>query len=275
VRELKDWLRYRLKKKLHSRLARCTAACVRAGARLRSGLGLPPGRDFVRSRYGVLMRANWGDRTFQYCRFGVYGRVLADFMASRREDFVFLDIGANQGLYSLLAAKNPHCRAIVALEPVAGTFALLQQNVNANGGADRTTLLQAALAAQSGSASITVSAGHSGVATLAQGNTSLRRAATETVRLIDVQELDRHVPGSPGPIIVKVDVEGFEDVVLAELMRSRHAARIKAVFYEVDTRWSDGERLRATLAQAGFTSFTRFGRKGHHDVLAMRAAAPS
>ncbi|MFO7326099.1 MAG: FkbM family methyltransferase [Pseudomonadota bacterium] len=270
---MKDWLKYRVRKKLHSRLARAAAACVRAGARLRRALGLPPGPEFVLSRYGVRMRANWGDRTFQYCRFGVYGRVLADFIATRREDFVFLDIGANQGLYSLLAAKNPHCRAIVALEPVAHTFGLLTENVNANGGADRTTLLQAALGERPGTAQITVSAGHSGAATLAQGNECLRRTGTETVRLIDVHELDRHVPDSSGRIIAKVDVEGYEHVVLAGLVRSRHVARIDAVFYEVDTRWSDGERLRATLAQAGFTSFTRLGRRGHHDVLAMRAAA--
>jgi hypothetical protein len=92
------------------------------------------------------------------------------------------------------------------------------------------------------------------------------------VRLIDVAELDRHIPDG-APIIVKVDVEGYEHVVLAELMRSVHAPRITAVFYEVDTRWSDAEGLRAVLAAAGFTSFTRYGRMRHHDVMATRAAA--
>src|SRR5690606_15761781 len=96
VLTMKDWLKYRLRKKLHSRLARSAAACVRAWLRLRRMLGLPPGAPFARSSYGVRMRANWGDRTFQYCRFGVYGRVLADFLAQRTRDFVFLDIGANQ-----------------------------------------------------------------------------------------------------------------------------------------------------------------------------------
>lgn len=270
---MKDWLKYRLRKKLHSRMARAAAACVRAGLRLRRMLGLPPGAAFAESSYGVRMRANWGDRTFQYCRFGVYGRVLADFLAQRATDFVFLDIGANQGLYTLLAARNPHCRAIVALEPVAHTFDLLRQNVHENGATGRVTLLQAALAERAGTAGIAVSAGHSGVATLAHEANALRRASTQTVQLIDVAELDRHIPALPADVIVKVDVEGYERVVLGELMRSVHAARITALFYEVDTRWSDAAALRAVLEQAGFNSFTRFGRKGHHDVLAMRAPA--
>lgn len=270
---MKDWFKHRLRKKFHSRMARSAAALVRGWASLRRVVGLGQGAAFVTSSYGVRMRANWGDRTFQYCRFGVYGRVLADFIAQRRPDFVFIDIGANQGLYSLLAARNAHCRAVVALEPVAHTFELLRQNVEENGSAGRTTLLQAALAEHAGTAEIAVSAGHSGVATLAHGSNALRGAKTQTVRLIDVAELDRHIPDTPADLIVKVDVEGYEQVVLAQLMRSSQAARIQAVFYEVDTRWSDPQALRQLLADAGFTSFTRHGRQRHHDILAMRASA--
>ena len=61
----------------------------------------------VRSAYGVLMVPNWQDTTFRYCIFGTYGRDLADLLLEQREAFVFVDIGANQGLYSLIAAQNP------------------------------------------------------------------------------------------------------------------------------------------------------------------------
>lgn len=269
-----DWHESRFNEKLRRRMAGAAATLIRGGRRLRKTIGLSPGSDFVTTRYGVRMRANWDDRTFHCCHFGLYGRVLADCLAQRNADFLFIDIGANQGLYSLLAACNPHCRGVVALEPVPGTFELLRQNVEANGVAARVELLQAALAERGGTAQIAMRAGHSGGATLAHDANTQHRAHKQTVRLIDVAELDRHIPAGP-LLVVKVDVEGYEDVVLAALMRSAHASRIAAVFYEVDTRWSNADELRALLAAAGFTSFTRHGRMRHHDVMATRAAATS
>jgi len=269
-----DWYEFRFKKKLRRRMAGAAAAFIRGGRRLRKAIGLSPGRDFVTTRYGVRMRANWDDATFHCCHFGVYGRVLADCLAQQNTDFLFIDIGANQGLYALLAARNPHCQRVVALEPVPDTFELLRQNVAANGVAARVELLQAALAERAGTARIAMRAGHSGGATLAHQTNAQHRAHRQTVRLIDMAELDRHIPAGP-QLLVKVDVEGYENVVLAELMRSAHASRIVAVFYEVDTRWSSADGLRAVLAAAGFTSFTRHGPLRHHDVMATRAVSTS
>ena len=83
----------------------------------------PRAAGAVTSRYGVRMRANWKDRTFRYCHYATYGRALSDYLAAQDHAFSFIDIGANQGLYSLLAAQNPYCKAVVAFEPV-GFFLL-------------------------------------------------------------------------------------------------------------------------------------------------------
>lgn len=267
---MNEWFEYKIRKKVRRRMARVAAAAIRAGGKLRRVLGLRQGSQFVTTRYGVRMRANWSDRTFQYCHFAVYGRVLSGILARQSQEFVFLDIGANQGLYSLLAARNPHCRAVVALEPVAGTFDLLRQNVEENGVAGKARLVQAALAERTGTADISVRDGHSGIATLARDvSQGGRPEQAQTVELIDAAGLDRHLPQGID-IVVKVDVEGYEQVVIAELMRSVHAPRMVSVFYEVDNRWSSADSLRALLAAAGFTTFTRYGRTRHYDVMATR-----
>lgn len=271
---MNQWFEYKIRKKLHRRLARAAAVAIRSVRSGRQALGFGAGRTFETSTYGVRMRANWDDRTFQYCHFGVYGRVLSDYLAGYDQQFVFLDIGANQGLYSLLAARNPRCLAVVALEPVAGTFELLRQNVEENGFASRTTLVRAALAERAGTAAISVAAGHSGIATLARdSNQDYDPQRAQTVELIDAAGLDRHIPAGAG-IVAKVDVEGYEQVVLAELLRSANAARIATIFYEVDTRWNNGEVLRDLLASGGFANFTRHGRTRHYDVMATRARGP-
>lgn len=262
-----DFLDYRLGK-----TARKLGARLEAFVRNRFGRssGASP---FARSRYGVLLRANWRDRTFLYCHHAIYGRALADLLTTQGDRFCFLDIGANQGLYSLLAARNPACAGAIALEPVAGTFAILNENVRANDMAARITTVDAALSDHAGTATISIDQHHSGTASLEQRATQ-GAAATMVVRLIDHQALDTLVPAGL-PLIVKVDVEGHEPVVIAELLKSRHAGAIRHIFYEVDRRWSDPDALEAMLRAHGFASFRKHGVGRHYDILASRDTPPA
>src|SRR3546814_14598384 len=110
--------------------------------------------DVCSSDLGVKLRANWRDRTFQYCRAATYGRDLSGFLAAQDSPFAFVDIGANQGLYSLLAARNPQCARVIAFEPVAATFALLRDNIALNGLEAKIQPVHAAVSPQSGIAPI-------------------------------------------------------------------------------------------------------------------------
>jgi FkbM family methyltransferase len=224
------------------------------------------GATYVRSRYGVLLKADWDDATFNFCHFGDYGMALADVLRGVSSTFVFLDIGANQGLYSLLAARLPNCMMAIAFEPVARTFGLLQDNIVANRLEQKVVAIHAAVSHASGHADIKTQPGHSGAASLSPLATAPGR---EVVTLIDGQQLDALVPDS-GRIVVKIDVEGHEEVVVAELMRSRHCDRIDAIFYEVLEPRTDPARIRSALAQRGFRNFIRHGIGGQYDMLALR-----
>ena len=229
------------------------------------------GTHHVRTRYGVTMRANWQDATFNMCYEGSYGTALATLIAQHRDDFLFLDIGANQGLYSLLAARNPTCRQAYAFEPVAQTYKLLLDNIAANGFQTSITPVHAAVSALTGSATITLRTAHSGAASLE--NTALTQGgAVETIRTLDISGVDSLLRPD-GVILVKIDVEGHEAVVIDQLMQSRHQQRIAAIFYEVDEGWNDPVALEATLRNSGFSRFVRHGTGTHYDVLALRDEA--
>ena len=227
------------------------------------------GTRCVRSRYGVLMRANWQDATFNMCYAGSYGTALAVLIAQYKDNFLFLDIGANQGLYSLLAARNPNCRQAYAFEPVSQTFNLLRDNIALNGFQAQITPVQAAVSDTAGSATITLRAAHSGAASL-QNTSLVRGGAAETIRTINISDLDAllHPEGS---ILVKIDVEGHEAVVIDQLMKSQHRQRIAAIFYEVDENWHEPAALEAALRHEGFSRFVRYGEGSHYDVLASRS----
>lgn len=251
---LTSFLNYGVKKTLH-----------KAWVHLLTSLPLARAEPVVTSRYGVRMRANWRDRTFQYCRYATYGRVLSDYIAAQAQPFTFVDIGANQGLYSLLAARNPHCVSAVAFEPVAATFALLRDNIALNGADAKIRPVHAAVSLQSGMARIATNGAHSGVA-------SLREAAAtggEEIRILGIAGVDTLLEGA-APLIVKIDVEGHEETVVEALMASSHRDRIAAIFYEIDTRWTDADAIETRLRAAGFAHFTRHGIGRHYDILASR-----
>jgi FkbM family methyltransferase len=216
----------------------------------------------------VDLRANWNDRTFQYCLYATYGYELSNILSSRRTPFVFLDIGANQGLFSLIAAKNSACIAAIAFEPVSKTFELLKANIEANQLGARITPVPAGISEKAKLTQISVCHTHSGSASLRNGSIA-GGGETETVELICHDELDSMLPPNH-PIIVKIDVEGHEEIVIRELLRSVHRDRFDAIFYEIDERWVNPDAIHALLKQHGFDRFTRFGIGRHYDTLAQR-----
>lgn len=223
----------------------------------------------VSTAYGVKMWPNWEDKTYAYCHYGTYGNYLADLIGSLQTPFCFLDIGANQGLFSLIAGQNPTCEKIVALEPVGQTHGRLVANLEANGLTERAEALNFGLSSKSGEFPITLSAGHSGMATLSSHGEQLPGFHPKTtVHLETMKELSRAITDDI-PIFVKIDVEGHEEVVLRELLSWDQAHRIIGIFYEQDDRWTDPEAVGEVLKDARFGIRQIYGRGKHYDVLAV------
>lgn len=223
----------------------------------------------VQSVYGVKMWSNWSDRTFSYCHYGTYGNYLTDLLAAIDKPFVFLDVGANQGLFSLIAGKNPMCRKIVALEPVPDTHARLAANIALNGLEDRAVALNFGLSSSNETHAITLSKSHSGLATLGDHADQLGGEHTQImVKLATMEAVAPHLPDDL-PIFVKIDVEGHEEVAIRQLLGSDKVRQIIALFYEQDDRWSDNASIVEALSTNGFHQKQIYGRGRHYDVLAV------
>jgi FkbM family methyltransferase len=202
---------------------------------------------------------------------GSYGTFYWDRLAAIKHSFVFLDIGANQGLYAIGAAQNPNCLACYAFEPVPTTYAYLRKNVHLNSVAGKVSTINAAISDQTGTAEILLKDGHSGGATMI---VSQKRGSTQrkTIRidLINAKDLDRLIPAGESPIMVKVDVEGFEPIVIDQLLQTTFAYRISDIFLEIDDDWVDAVAIQRQLAEAEFTTFEKIGSGTHYDLMALR-----
>ncbi len=141
-----------------------------------------------------------------------------------RDGGLFVDVGANVGAYTVWAAELG--AEVIAVEPAADTFRLLQENIALNG--YQVTAVQAAAGDHCGTARFT-----SG---LDAGN-SLAPDGPVMTELLTVDSLigDRRVTG------MKVDVEGYELDVLRGAIRALADHRIGLIQLE----WNEMSTLAA------------------------------
>jgi FkbM family methyltransferase len=150
-----------------------------------------------------------------------------------RPDDVLFDIGANVGAYSLVAASiRPGCR-VFAFEPSFSTFASLSRNIHLNGLAGRVVPLQIALSDRTGMIEFQYRDLRAGAAEHASDGDArfdpVYRQPTLGYRLDDfIAEL-----GLPLPNLVKIDVDGGEERVLAGAPKLLASAGLRSLQIEL------------------------------------------
>lgn len=170
---------------------------------------------------------------------------------------VFVDIGANHGYFSLLAAAlaGPAGR-VFAFEPNPVVLDQLRTHVRLNAFESRITTLDVALAdVADAEAQLYVSqiSTNSGLSSLQPSAAAFVRGSLSADRIVAVraETFDRWfaTSGLPRVDLVKIDVEGAEHRVVAGMAASLAARRIGAIVCE--TTW-DGA-AHHVLCDAGFT----------------------
>jgi len=120
-----------------------------------------------------------------------------------REGDLFLDIGANVGSYSVLAAGVCRARSW-AFEPDPLTAGHLRRNIAINALEDRVVVHECALGPSSGEVKFTI------------GLDTVNKVADDgaaNARVVQQRRLD-DVVGAAEPLMIKMDVEGYEEDVL-------------------------------------------------------------
>ncbi len=173
----------------------------------------------------------------------------------------FLDIGANVGSYTVLAAGGGGAR-VVAVEPIPSTFRALRANVRFNDLDDRVTLVNAGLGAEEGMVRFTNDLDSMNHA-LAPGE------VIDSEVEVAVVTLDGIV-GAALPTFIKIDVEGVEALVLAGGKSTMRSGVLRCVLMEINgsgRRYGvDDEAIHAQMRDFGFIA-------ARYDVLARSVAA--
>jgi FkbM family methyltransferase len=155
---------------------------------------------------------------------------LADFEAAAfllhflREDDVFCDVGANLGAYTLLASGLRKART-VAVEPIRATFEALQRNVGLNNIGGLVSARNVAVGASKSRLMFTADLDAMNRVALDEDKHERRLVEVDVLPLDDI--LERTMP-----LLLKVDVEGFEPQVLAGATQTLASAGLRAIIIE-------------------------------------------
>lgn len=228
-------------------------------ARIRMKVLFATKPKIVKSAYGVKLVGNWGDTTFRFCLTGTYGNYLSDFLKNLEENFVFFDIGANQGLYSLLASKNKYCVHTYAFEPVEKIANIMRKNLEINS-CSNVTLRQEGISDTAGEIVVPFSNEHSGVTSLRKNTGMTKKNISDIIiQTITHIELEKIVSCRIQRIVAKIDVEGVEENVIRELLKCSFFDNITDIIYECDERWVSPETIKNLLTARGFSNFKIIG----------------
>lgn len=127
---------------------------------------------------------------------------------------IFLDIGANIGVYSILMSSLDNVEKIYAFEPSPRTHEELQANVELNDENSKITISSAALSDSEKSVSFGLVSDYSGANSIVGTSIHNEQKFAEQITL-ESRTLDSIVNYRDRTICLKIDVEGHEAAVLS------------------------------------------------------------
>ena len=170
-----------------------------------------------------------------------------------RPNDLFVDVGANIGSYTILAsaAVGANC---ISFEPNPEAWEWLCKNVNLNHVAPLVEARQQAVSSVAGMLNLTTDKGPTNhiVSANAEGASSNSQSCK-----VQATTLDQAL-GSQRPIMLKIDVEGFETKVISGARRTLEKPDLRCVLIELagyGKRYGFDENvLRHQMAELGFES---------------------
>ena len=244
---------------------------------------------FCLSFYGVFIKKNYHDNSFKYYLIGQYGKFFSKFLKTQRGASIFLDIGANQGLYSLIALKNPFFTKIFSFEPQSKIYDILTENIQRNSRTERCVPMNFAISNSSKKGFMRIDEYDSGKSrikanengelidkaefsanrreTLAEWNARYR---WENIEFIDGTKLSNFLSLEYGEKIgVKIDTETHEPFVLEALINTNFWQNVLWIFIEF-SRKLDHQKCLDLLSKEGFSIAKKVGTDTHYNLLMKR-----
>jgi FkbM family methyltransferase len=172
-------------------------------------------------------------------------------------DSVFLDVGANVGMYSVFAAVVPGAR-VFAFEPESQNYALLCKNIVQNDLSERVVAFSAALSDEEKFDKIHLSDFRVGGSCHSFGQAvdfNLQETSFKFVQGCYSTTIDKLVEGGvmPVPANIKIDVDGFEHKVVAGARETLKDLAVRSLLIEINPKLDEHQWIISHLESLCFS----------------------
>jgi FkbM family methyltransferase len=172
------------------------------------------------------------------------------------EDFVFVDIGANYGLYSIVAMKNTSCLQAHSIEPNPAFLDYLKMNGEKNN--SRLVIHDVGIGEKNEQRELSYKEFNSGRGSLVQKFEKSAQIIMRDHTLLD--DIGKMHP--QGRFFLKIDVEGYESIVVEEFIKSEISSRTDFVFIEISPMWIKPKNVKRVFDQLDKLGFIELWRSG-------------
>ena len=226
--------------------------------------------------YGAEWKCRWFPTEFDSVGHRIFWSGLREFeketapviLQNIRRSRCFIDVGANCGLYTVLGGKiNPDV-SIVAVEPVPKVCAALAHNVAENNLDSRVTILNVALGDSEGTVPFH-EAENSAMGSLAVHGYRGQRGRVIQVKCRTVDSIVEELKIEPD--FMKIDVEGFEHLVLKGASRVLSKFRPRIVLEANPGDPSDAMTQILSKYGYGFQNITDSGLERRSEIIPVDA----
>lgn len=169
---------------------------------------------------------------------------------------VFLDVGANFGYFSIIAASKVGPRgAVISVEPEPFNFALLTENVHVNGYNDRCICIPECAGASESTETLFLDVENAGNHSLLRKNipTDVNRSIPIRLRTVDAMLADQNIERAD---VIKIDTQGAEVQVLrgmTEALRGVACVMIEFWPFGIENFGNDPQELLSILRKVGLS----------------------
>jgi len=225
---------------------------------------------YLKSHYGPIMRVNRRDKTNIYALSGEYGNIVANHVKKLQPGEVFIDIGTNYGLFSLMAAERVGGQGnVFSFEPNPVIYSYFLDNIRKN--KHRNIIpFHCAISDSDKLIGLTFEESHSGKSHLAEKGDFTIPAFNPAQWQFLSDKIGKR------PIHIKIDVEGYEAGILKTLLQAPWFACVKSIVIEIDDdnlkQFSSNakDHIFAPLEQKGFKPTILAKAGTHYDEIFVR-----
>ena len=182
------------------------------------------------SYYGVkIVNQKITDLTYRLSLGGGYGNYYFSYLNKFKKKFVFLDIGSNLGIYSLISNNNPNCKYILAFDPLPNIKEFIMKNFRLN--KVKGKFYNIGIYKKNIKKKIYIFKDHSGKSSIIKSKATNDYIFAKFRNYLFLKKIIKNIKKEK--FVIKIDVEGVEENVIKELIKSNILKKAYSIFVEI------------------------------------------